>query len=370
MSVSCSYHTLTLDDNGFVWAFGRNDKGQCGIDTKGEDVEVPTKIEKLESVIQIVTGCKSSVCVDVDGHVWSFGDNSLGQLGLGDFKTVFTPTRVEGLDNIVAVARGRDHTLCLSSDSVLYGFGRNHMGQLGIPTKSQYNSIPKVIPLDEKIRTIACGGGHSVLLTFDGDVWVCGHNRFGQLGLGDDEDKTFFIKNPNLSDIVSVSCGIFHTILMNSEGEIFSSGNNMIGQLCLNDKENRSLPQKVLFSGEIYSISCGCYYTMFLDTSNRVWVFGMTNLNEDTIDGYHRGVMLQEPSNVCLLSSGGYHVLLKCTSNEIWAFGNNENNQLGLSSRNLSTKVIRKPEKLPSSYSHIIGTPIDIFKSRTKSARK
>ena len=48
-----------------------------------------------------------------------------------------------------------------------------------------------------KIRTIVGGYGHSLLLTETGELFGCGDNRFGQLGLGHTQNQTTWVKlNP------------------------------------------------------------------------------------------------------------------------------------------------------------------------------
>ena len=374
MAVACgNLHTLTLDDNGDVWAFGYNCDGDCGLYNNDKDVEVPTKVHGLMNIVHIAAGEYFSACVDVNGHVWTFGCNFNGQLGHGDNDNRYTPTRVERLDNIVSVSCGYRFTICISSNYKVYTFGSNEYGQLGIGTNTKSEPLPVLVPLDVDIKQNACGAYHSVFLTYDGDVLVCGFNYSGQLGLGDNNNRNTPVKNPYLNDIVSVQGALNNTIVMNSEQQLFSFGDNYYGELCLNDNINRNKPEPIQFSEEISSFSCVEQKTMILDTSNRIWVFGMNIIGGDRIEGYHKAVFLNEPSDICLISHGGNHVLLKCTSNEIWAFGYNYH-QLPLSIPETDNedrnRVITKPIKLSSEYNHIIGTPTNRFKLRAKSARK
>ena len=374
MAVVCGYeHTLTLDDNGDLWAFGRNNYGQCGIDTNGDDVNVPTKIFGSMDIVHIAAGSYFSACVDVEGHLWTFGKNDKGQLGHGDTKNRSTPTRVEGLDNIRFIYCGSFHTICISSNHKVYAFGDNKNGQIGICKSVDHELLPVLVPLDVDIKQIACGGYHNIFLTYDNDVWVCGFNEQGQLGLGDNENRNTPVNNPFLNDIVSVACGSNHTIVMNSEHQLFSFGYNNNGQLGVGDHKTKNKPEPVQFSEEIHSFSCGTYHTLILDTSNRILVFGINTIEGDRIDGYHDGIMLNEPSDVCLMSNGGYHIILKTVSNEIWAFGYNDYHQLPLPFLNEDEngdRIIKIPERAPPEHNHIIGTTIDRFKSHAKSARK
>ena len=66
--------------------------------------------------------------------VFSWGNNELGTLGLGDQSDRSIPTVIEPLleRNFTAIACGRQYTLLLEQSGVVYGFGSNERGQLGL----------------------------------------------------------------------------------------------------------------------------------------------------------------------------------------------------------------------------------------------
>lgn len=76
------------------------------------------------------------------GNLYSFGDNSQGQLGLGNgvFRTqlaVDRPTRVEELkEGIKQVSAGYRHTLALSHGGHIYGMGSNRRQEMGLGESS------------------------------------------------------------------------------------------------------------------------------------------------------------------------------------------------------------------------------------------
>lgn len=72
--------------------------------------------------------------VTEDGKVLTWGRNDRGQLGHGDTIRRDEPTEVESLKDyeIVSGAVGRGHTLFLTSKGQVFGCGDNKMGQLGI----------------------------------------------------------------------------------------------------------------------------------------------------------------------------------------------------------------------------------------------
>ena len=84
------------------------------------------------------TACHSLIVTD-DGKVYTWGRNDRGQLGLGDLVRRDEPTEVEGLKahKIIGGAVGRGHTLFLTSKGQVFASGDNKMGQLGVGNQAQ-----------------------------------------------------------------------------------------------------------------------------------------------------------------------------------------------------------------------------------------
>ena len=52
---------------------------------------------------------------------------------------------------------------------------------------------------------------HSLILKNDGTLWGCGNNYYGNLGLGDNTNRTTFTQvTTNTDNIKSVYCGYYH----------------------------------------------------------------------------------------------------------------------------------------------------------------
>ena len=105
---------------------------------------------------------------------------------------------------IVDISSGLDHLLILTSNGRVYAAAASHQypdkGQLGIPgltwaTRSKdrpYDSLlPVVTTSNLKIKKIATGDYHSVLLDSQGKVWTFGDNSYGQLGIEYNPDTPF-----------------------------------------------------------------------------------------------------------------------------------------------------------------------------------
>jgi alpha-tubulin suppressor-like RCC1 family protein len=123
-------HTLSLCENGTVYSFGCNYYRQLGYDRKLlRTIINPLHITNLHNVIQISCGACHSIVLTKDGLVYAFGDNSVGQLGLGILQSTTYPTLIPKLKDIIQISTGFCHTL--ANDGKIYGFGSNLRGELG-----------------------------------------------------------------------------------------------------------------------------------------------------------------------------------------------------------------------------------------------
>jgi E3 ubiquitin-protein ligase HERC4 len=95
---------------------------------------------------------------------------------------------------VVQVATGSDHTLTLTDCGALFAFGDNTHGQLGLGDAALKSTLtPRRVEFLRglPIRSIACGGGHSIAVSWSGAVYAWGKNTHGQLGLGSRENASY-----------------------------------------------------------------------------------------------------------------------------------------------------------------------------------
>ena len=121
MSCACGYeHTITLSDDGTAYSFGCNEEGALGLSNKQIVKLLPTPIPNLPKINRISCGDKFTVCVDNEGFIWSFGDNSSGQLGTGNKTNFHVPQKIHNIPPVVSVSCGAYHTLITTNDSNLW----------------------------------------------------------------------------------------------------------------------------------------------------------------------------------------------------------------------------------------------------------
>lgn len=182
-------HTLTLTEDGKVWAMGGNDFGQLGNGRFGGDVHEPVMIKGLDDIIAVLARGNHSVALKKDGTVWTWGFNGSGQLGDGTLQNSSLPCKVADIDNVKAIATGSGHVVVLKHDGTVWGWGGNHSGQVG-NGENMDCMTPAQVPGLRDVTAIVAGAFNTSALIKDGTLWSWGFNGKGQLENGGNEHSS------------------------------------------------------------------------------------------------------------------------------------------------------------------------------------
>jgi len=151
-------HSIALKTNSTIWTWGNNDFGQLG-DSTNIERDSPIPVGTTSDWSLITAGGYHTAAIKTDRTLWAWGANDSGQLGLG-YTTdntippygVFTPTRVGTASDWFAVAGGTRYTIALKTNGSLWAWGDNSSGQLGLGDRdnryrpNQLGSIPSPHP--------------------------------------------------------------------------------------------------------------------------------------------------------------------------------------------------------------------------------
>jgi alpha-tubulin suppressor-like RCC1 family protein len=131
----------------------------------------------------ISCGYYHSMALTECGHVYSWGRNTFGQLGIGNTVNSNEPKSVAVTDKnkcnvfIEKISCGFAHSLLLSSDGYIYAFGCNSDGELGNQKKENELS-PQRIKIETKFIDISSrwiyDKGFSIALSQDGIYYIWG----------------------------------------------------------------------------------------------------------------------------------------------------------------------------------------------------
>jgi alpha-tubulin suppressor-like RCC1 family protein len=237
VSIDCGNHyVLAVKSDGSVWSWGCNASGKLGDGTFNER-HTPVQVlgeegsGYLTGIIMVAAGDSHSLALDGNGNVWAWGTNFLGQLGIGKTNTNETePVRVENLAHVKAIAAGKEHSIALKNNGTVWAWGVDHNGQLG-DGLWDIKYIPARVNNLNNVISISAGGNTSAVLKSDGTAWAFGSNSHGQLGNGSMIDERTPIQLSTATDIRSVAVGNYHILVLRKEGDVWASGRNTSGQL-------------------------------------------------------------------------------------------------------------------------------------------
>ncbi len=164
-----------------MWAWGYNSQYQLG-DGTNVSSNVPVKVSGISNVKQVAAGGSFSIALKNDGTVWGWGINCFGQLG--DGSTVYNrqiPVQTKNISNIYRIFSGYDNGYAMDINGNIWAWGKNSVGQLGIGYTTTYEKYPQKI-YGFTAKDLGVGASYVVGLGKDGYVKTWGHNGFWQLG--------------------------------------------------------------------------------------------------------------------------------------------------------------------------------------------
>jgi hypothetical protein len=298
-------HSLALDREGRIWAWGSNNFGQFGNGTTVSS-GIPIRIEVMDggsakTFKKVKAGIDSnSIALDVEGRLWTTGDDGHERLGNGSagssqvwgkISVLEAGAEVEFLDILTT----RRASLALDRSGELWIWGtKSPQTPIDVPVKYPVtdSGVPvtfqtidgndeDAIALDSQDRlwrifmvdpsplkypetsavefqSISAGsgfgGGYHFLLALDkgGSIWTWGGDTEGELGDGPGETAiTYIPAKLTVMDsgtpvkFTQISGGIRHALALDDQGNMWAWGSNSAGQLGNNSSVKLEVPVKV-----------------------------------------------------------------------------------------------------------------------------
>ncbi|KAI5411947.1 uncharacterized protein LOC127086369 isoform X1 [Lathyrus oleraceus] len=288
--VSASYnHAAFVMQSGEVFTCGDNSYFCCGHRDTNRAIFRPRLVESLTGIPckQVSTGLNFTVFLTRQGHVYTCGNNSHGQLGLGDTQDRPIAKMVEVLANIgpvVQVAAGSNYILSVTEDGSVYSFGSGSNFCLG--HGSQHDELfPRCIQKFRRkgihVVRVSAGDEHATALDSNGIVYTWGKGYCGALGHGDEIEKTRPEILSSLKNHVAVQvCARKRkTFILLESGLVYAFGSMGFGSLGfldrrVNDKILKPRLLTTLRSFHVSQISTGLYHTVVVTNHGQIFGFG------------------------------------------------------------------------------------------------
>ena len=255
--------------------------------------------------------------IDTNGKVYAWGDNSWGQLGVGNWSGQANPVKINALNafsivDISASGSRGQHVCALASNGQLFTWGYGDgVGQLGNNVNYTSVNTPYLVPGFSNVVKILAMGGHdgtrwinyTRVLRTDGTSWATGNNPWGALGIGNTTSVSVFTREvtnkTNIVDIGGLDGYGGLNYIVDSDGFIYFAGRN--NDLCVGDGSGQgaaitsftltpqlmsagfqgkmvqgssSVKPKVVLAG---TMTDGWNTMAIIDNSGTLWLCGLNN---------------------------------------------------------------------------------------------
>jgi alpha-tubulin suppressor-like RCC1 family protein len=301
----------------------------------------------------VAVGMSHSAAIS-SGALYVWGENDMGELGLGDMTDRHVPTALTAAQTFVSVSAGSDYTCALDDAGAVYCFGANDRGQLGQGDRTA-RDVPTRVPLPVAARVVSNNFEHVCALLADASLYCWGQNFEGELGQDDNspgsnqDDTAVDILSPVQvpgTDWNDVSAGDGVTCGVRFDGTLWCWGRNSGHQLA----QSASAPIQIRHPVQVGSdsdwlrVNSGQQFSFALKQDHSLWSWG-TNVGSPS-DGSPLGVADAELDTPTRLGAASdwvafatrvFHTCAVNRQNELWCWGRNIEGQLGLSDLELRT---------------------------------
>jgi len=248
------FRSLAIKHDGSVWFWGEVTSFVYQL--------TPSNIG-LKDVVEIANGALHSIVLKKDGSVWAWGSNLEGSIGDGTYTNRASPVQVcapdevapcaNFLSNIISIVASTSHNIALASDGAVYTWGENTHGELGIAKDTGYSFVVPVpvcapggvYPCSQfmsQVSKIGRGIGTSFVIKQDDSVWGWGNNELGQLG---NNSAIYAQSSPvqvcagveatlcqnHITNVSAIAGGQYHSVALRKDGTVWAWGQNVFGQL-------------------------------------------------------------------------------------------------------------------------------------------
>jgi alpha-tubulin suppressor-like RCC1 family protein len=263
--------------NGRLWTWGTDAAGQLGNGAgTTADVAVPTALS-LPGVVftQVSAGQSFVVALTDTGRTYAWGANGSGQLGIGGTAATDVPTTPASWPTglvLDQVAAGEAFVVARSTDGQVYTWGENTNGQLGSGTApADRDAVPAVAVAGLTVDVVGAGAYHALAADGAGHAWAWGRDSDGQLGEGSTPQQwanptPLPVVMPSGVSFVDLEAGDMHSIAIGDDGTLYTWGMGAPGQLGTGQNTQRDVPTAVRTDPDVVTtaITGGSTWTIAL----------------------------------------------------------------------------------------------------------
>lgn len=333
-----SYHSYCIFENGEVFTWGDNVYGKLGLgDLHNRYEPQPFQLPDNEKILILSCGANHSACISRTEklYIWGRGAQTLKHTLTEPKAFLFSWI----MNKITFLTCGDSQILCVTEKKECYIWGNNDAGQLGLGDTLERNSPSLLVLPNNETVSYACIINHTACITEQGNCYIWGGNEYGQLGLGDTNSRISpnLLTLPNGDKIGFIACGGYYTICLSNQGNCYIWGFNKSGQLGLGSINEVLTPTLLTLPNNetISYISRGFHNVICLTTLGNCYAWGANFYGQLGLGASKVTVSVPTPfllpnnEKISYLTSGYFHSFCLSTLGNWYGWGWNQFGQLG-----------------------------------------
>jgi len=299
-----------------------------------------------------VSGGSAVAAIKSDGTLWTWGYNGSGHLGTGNQTNRSSPgTTAGGGVDWKQVSMGSDQyygigqAAAVKTDGTLWTWGNNTRGQLGTGNTTSRSSPGTTVGGGTNWKQVSVGvhgavSSNMAAVKTDGTLWTWGSNNSRSLGAGTSDAATSRSSPGTVAgggtNWSQVSCGRQYMGAVKTDGTLWMWGLGGAGRLGNDQYADRSSPGTTSGGGTNWKqVSCGYSSTAAIKFDGTLWTWGSRS-NGQLGDGYTTTSKLSPEgiagggTNWKQVSSRTNFMAAVKTDGTLWTWGRNTNGNLGV----------------------------------------
>lgn len=362
-------HSAVLLDNGVIWGWGSNSRGQLGVPiTLQTQVVVPQAIPALPSshctpqpVRSFGVGGAFACAAESSeaGRLWCWGINSNDELGtgLGGYQawtsqpvvaSAWGGPQSAGFRKVAAGFESR-HACGLTVAGTVWCWGYGYSGQLGDGNNYHGTDTPVQVAISDGVpltgaSDVAVGESHSCAALEDGRAMCWGFNDFAQLGNGQSGTNVAWAQpvlldaSTSLSHVSAVAAGHNHSCALLDTGQVRCWGESGTGETGSGSDDTALFAVAVVDAAaqpidQVTQISAGDKFACAVKVDGSLWCWGANGTGQLGDGGStNRLSAVRSASSietVTEVACGGVHACAVSAAGGLWCWGGNAYGQIG-----------------------------------------
>lgn len=234
-------HACAMSTDSSTQCWGASDRGQLGrFDVSSIQPGTIGQLDAVEGGVQLALGTRSACGLNSNRSLTCWGDIS--------------PRPIDGFVYTASITAGDAHYCGVTMQGRVFCFGDNHLGQLGDGTTDEIEGSVDVDLMH--MRMVDAAQGHTCAVSLEGALWCWGDNEAGQLGIGtfgltpEQVGVALQVVGPDglgfLTEVVDVVAGTAHTCALRQDGTVWCWGLNEFQQLGNGERTSSTSPVQVI----------------------------------------------------------------------------------------------------------------------------